>query len=224
MNISKIRISARSILCLKNFIRNRSTTTILEAETTKLSTLDDKEVTKHVSIAEGWWDEHGDLKALHSMNKLRIQLVRDGLLYTKTGDIENPNGPRPLNGVKILDVGCGGGILSEPLARIGAEVTGIDPGQKLIEIARSHAAEDPTVSGKIKYLCESVEDHANTNKEKYDAVVASEVIEHVTSKELFLESCSNVLKSLEKLIVTYQPVVIGEIKAIAEFSKSHARE
>lgn len=166
----------------------------MEPEPDKISTLEDKEVSKHVSLAEGWWDEEGDLKALHSMNKLRIQLVRDGLIFTKMADYKNPNGPRPLNGVKILDVGCGGGILSEPLARIGAEVTGIDPGQKLIDIARTHAAEDPTVSGKIKYVCESIEDHANSHKEKYDAVVASEVIEHVTSKEMFLESCSNVLK------------------------------
>ena len=176
------------------FLSSRSTTTILEEEQTKISTLDEKEITKHVSIADGWWNEHGDLKALHSMNKLRIQLVRDGLMYTKKADVENPNGPRPLNGVKILDVGCGGGILSEPLARIGADVTGIDPGQKLIDIAKTHAAEDPTVSGKIRYLCESIEDHANGHKEKYDAVVASEVIEHVASKEIFLESCANVLK------------------------------
>lgn len=166
----------------------------MEPEPAKISTLDEKEVVKHVNIADGWWDEHGDLKALHSMNKLRIQLVRDGLIYTKTADVENPTGPRPLHGVKILDVGCGGGILSEPLARIGADVTGIDPGQKLIDIARTHAAEDPTVSGKIKYICESIEDHANNNKEKYDAVVASEVIEHVSSKDAFMEACANVLK------------------------------
>lgn len=134
------------------------------------------------------------MSALHSMNKLRIQLVRDGLFVTKAIDNSLLNTPKPLTNMKILDVGCGGGILSEPLARIGANVTGIDPGTQVIDVARTHAAADPSILGKVQYFCQSIEDHSMENKEKYDAVVASEVIEHVTAKEQFLEACCSALK------------------------------
>lgn len=159
-----------------------------------MTTVEDHEVSKHAKLADVWWDENGEMKPLHSMNKLRVQLVRDGLFVTKMADSSLLNKPKPLTNMKILDVGCGGGILSEPLARIGADVTGIDPGTEVISVARSHALKDSSLAGKIHYFCESIEDHAVENKEKYDAVVASEVIEHVTAKEQFLESCSNVLK------------------------------
>lgn len=186
--------SSIDIMCSNFCLLLRSTTTAVQPDTTKVRTVDHDEVLKHMRLAEGWWDEQGDMKALHAMNKLRIQFVRDGMIFMNAVKQASIKTPRPLTGLKILDVGCGGGILSEPLARIGAEVTGIDPGQKLIDVAKCHAEEDPELSGKITYLCEDIIDHAVDNAEKYDAIVASEVIEHVPSKEKFIESCSAVLK------------------------------
>lgn len=118
------------------------------------------------------------------MNPLRVKFVRDGL--TNTGHkIINPT--RPLEGVKILDVGCGGGILSEPLARIGANVIGLDASKELISIAQEHAKLDKDLSTNLSYVNTSIEDFAEERKEEFDAIVASEILEHVIDKDLFLK-------------------------------------
>lgn len=150
-------------------------------------------------MSNDWWDPNGHLFLLHQFNRNRIQFVRDGL--ANTGIIKGDTN-LPLKGTKILDVGCGGGILSEPLARIGAEVTGIDTSLQLIDVAKKHALLDSDLLGKLNYVQTTVENFEKENKEKYDAVVASEVIEHVIDPQLFLKCCSAIVKPGGSLFIT----------------------
>lgn len=139
------------------------------------------------------------MRPLHSLNKVRVPLIRDGLISTgiiKTDYIQRPD---VLKGVKILDVGCGAGILSEPLARLNADVTGLDASDKLIEAASEHSKEE-TLS--VNYVCSTIEEHAEQNPEKYDAVVASEIIEHVPDQRAFLHACAKCLKVGGSIFVT----------------------
>lgn len=182
-----------SVICFS------STATYFETENPKV-TIDQDEVEKLSKMSSKWWNLDGEMRALHAMNKLRVQLVRDCLIYSKYGTLEGDRLAKPLDDLKIMDVGCGGGILSEPLARIGAKVTGLDASPELIEVAKNHLALDPTLAGNIEYVCGSVEEHAKEKPEYYDAVVASEVLEHVVQKDLFLESCANSLKVLKSRI------------------------
>ncbi|XP_046741948.1 ubiquinone biosynthesis O-methyltransferase, mitochondrial [Diprion similis] len=151
------------------------------------TTVDATDVERHSKISHNWWDTTGEMKALHSLNTLRIQFIRDGLANT---GITSMIPCLPLNNIKILDVGCGGGILSEPLARIGADVTGIDASSELIKTATEHAKLDINLSERLHYISTSIEEHSQSNHEKYDAVVTSEVLEHVADKELFLKCCT----------------------------------
>ncbi|XP_014601874.1 PREDICTED: ubiquinone biosynthesis O-methyltransferase, mitochondrial isoform X1 [Polistes canadensis] len=163
------------------------------------STIDPKEIEFFEKMSNDWWDPNGHLFLLHQFNRNRIQFVRDGL--ANTGIIKGDTN-LPLKGTKILDVGCGGGILSEPLARIGAEVTGIDTSLQLIDVAKKHALLDSDLLGKLNYVQTTVENFEKENKEKYDAVVASEVIEHVIDPQLFLKCCSAIVKPGGSLFIT----------------------
>lgn len=136
----------------------------------------------HSKLSNKWWDVNGELRALHAFNPLRVQFVRDGLANVGF-KVEYPY--LPLKGIKILDVGCGGGLLSEPLARIGADVTGIDASSELITVAKEHAALDSSLDGKLNYIETTIEDFVLDNKEAFNAIVGSEIIEHVNDKELF---------------------------------------
>ena len=139
------------------------------------------------------------MRALHSFNPLRIKLIRDGLANTGHQEIK-PS--KPLTGLNILDVGCGGGILSEPLARIGATVTGIDASKELISLANDHLKLDVSLSNNLKYINTTIEDYTKELKEKYHVVVASEILEHVIDHELFLKSCSEALLPNGSLFIT----------------------
>lgn len=150
----------------------------------KKSTVDLTDIDHFSKLHNKWWDVNGEIRPLHALNPLRIQLIRDGLANIGV-KIECPY--LPLEGIKILDVGCGGGLLSESLARIGADVTGIDASSELITAAKQHAVLDASLDGKLNYFQTIIEDFALNNKEAYNAVVASEVIEHVNNKELFLK-------------------------------------
>ena len=140
-------------------------------------------------------------KALHTMNKLRVPFVRDGLINAGTVKPQFVNTSEPLKGLTILDVGCGGGILCEPLARLGAKVTGIDATAELIVIAKEHVPKEPEFND-LLYLHTTVEEHAKTNLMSYDAVVASEVIEHVLDKPAFIKACINCLKPNGSIFIT----------------------
>ncbi|XP_078043030.1 ubiquinone biosynthesis protein COQ3, mitochondrial [Augochlora pura] len=180
-------------VCTGNVFRNRLTEEIEQLDksaTNKRSTVDLTTIEHHSKFSNKWWDLNGEMRALHTLNPLRVQFVRDGLANTGT-KVDTPC--LPLEGTKILDVGCGGGLLSEPLARIGAEVTGIDASAELIATAKEHALLDPNLDGKLNYIETVIEDFSVENKEKYNAVVASEVLEHVNDKELFLKCCINTI-------------------------------
>ncbi|KAJ1378993.1 Ubiquinone biosynthesis O-methyltransferase [Sesbania bispinosa] len=147
------------------------------------SSLNDNELAKFAAIAETWWDSEGPFKPLHVMNPTRLAFIRSALCRHFKKD---PYSTKPLEGLKIVDVGCGGGILSEPLARLGATVTGVDAVEKNIKIARLHADLDPTTST-IEYCCTTAEKLVEEGR-KYDAVMALEVIEHVADPAEFCKS------------------------------------
>ncbi|XP_074253782.1 ubiquinone biosynthesis O-methyltransferase, mitochondrial isoform X2 [Saimiri boliviensis] len=128
----------------------------------------------------------------------RIKNFRDNLLKT----IPNHQPGKPLSGMKILDVGCGGGLLTEPLGRLGASVIGIDPVDENIKTARCHKSFDPVLDKRIEYRVCSLEEIAEETAETFDAVVASEVVEHVIDLETFLQCCCQVLKPGGSLFIT----------------------
>jgi len=166
------------------------------------STVNMGEVDKFKAMASDWWNPYGVCKPLHSMNALRIPLIREGILQSGLSNAEHRETSTPLAGLKILDVGCGGGIVSEPLARIGASVVGIDACPENIEAARHHADLDPKLRSGLSYRCTTVEEHLETSPSSYDAVVASEVIEHVDNPQVFLRKCSQLLKPEGSIFLT----------------------
>uniref|UniRef100_A0A0B7A3G2 Ubiquinone biosynthesis O-methyltransferase, mitochondrial n=1 Tax=Arion vulgaris TaxID=1028688 RepID=A0A0B7A3G2_9EUPU len=165
----------------KNFQRLRPGTTI-----------DEDEVNKFSKLSALWWDEAGEFKALHSLNEMRIPLIRDVLVSLKT--IDQYDVTRPLEGFLVLDVGSGGGILSEPLARLGASVTGLEASEESIKIAQAHLIHDPAIQDKLQYVQCTVEELAESQAGKFDAVVASEVLEHVTDASLFVTCACKLVK------------------------------
>ncbi|XP_075001657.1 ubiquinone biosynthesis O-methyltransferase, mitochondrial isoform X3 [Calonectris borealis] len=162
------------------------------------SSVDSKEMKKFQLLAHKWWDEEGEYSALHSMNDIRVPFIRDTLLNMS----RNYHLGNPLSGVKILDVGCGGGLLSEPLGRLGALVTGIDPLEDNIRTADQHKSFDPVLAKRIQYKSSSLEEIVEECMETFDVIVASEVVEHVADLEMFIRCCSQVLKPEGSLFIT----------------------
>lgn len=146
--------------------------------------MDSKEIEHLSTFKNDWWDENGPLSDLHLYAPIRIKFVKDGLANTGFR-MQDP--ALPLKGVKIVDIGCGGGILAERLARIGAQVTGIDASAELINVAKEHVKLDPGISERMNYIQTTVEDFSRKEGESYDAVVASEILEHVAEPQLFLK-------------------------------------
>lgn len=118
------------------------------------------------------------------MNEKRVEFVREFLKDVGHCELDFQ---KPLQGLTILDVGCGGGILSEPLARLGATVMGLDVTEELINVAKAHAKLDTSLGNNLTYVCDSIENFCKKYPESYDVVIASEVIEHVADPSLFLE-------------------------------------
>lgn len=149
--------------------------------------LDPVEVERFERLAGEWWDVSGKLRPLHSQGPARLGFIRDALLR----HFERPaGGLRPLSGLNILDVGCGGGLVSEPLARLGGKVTGIDPTRDSIAVARKHAEGQGLT---IDYRTASVEELAAAG-EQFDAVVCMEVIEHVPDQPAFVRSLGQLVR------------------------------
>jgi len=171
-------------------------------------TLNEEEVNKFQNMTNQWWDPNGPAKGLHSMNDLRVPLVRDGLIHTHRVDPgATAAGAEPLAGLNILDVGCGGGLLTERLARMGAQVVGIDAAQASIDAAQAHLSNDQLLMGRIKYKLCTVEEYlaasdGGQSGKKFDAVVASEVIEHVSNPAMFVNTCSSLLSDGGSIFVT----------------------
>lgn len=146
-------------------------------------TVDADEIARFSAIAAEWWDPAGKFRPLHRLNPLRVGYVRDAACARLGRD---PLTPRPLAGLRVVDIGCGGGLLSEPLARLGAEVVGIDAAERNVKTAAAHAAESGTP---VDYRATTAEALAVAG-ERFDLVVSMEVIEHVADVDLFLASCA----------------------------------
>jgi ubiquinone biosynthesis O-methyltransferase len=161
--------------------------------TTKINTVDPTEIIYFKQFAAEWWDDKGRMKPLHSLNNIRVPLIRDRLI--KIG----ATGIHECNSLSVLDVGCGGGILVEALKIVGYNVTGLDANAELINVAKIHAK---SKNLSVNYECTTIEEHAAVNAQKYDVVVSSETIEHVTEKQQFLRSCIQCLKPGGSLFIT----------------------
>ena len=174
----------------------------------KNNTLDKKEIEKFSKIAEDWWNPTGKFKPLHKFNPIRIKYIKDNLV----NDFNLKNKKNPLDGIKILDIGCGGGLLSEPLARLGANVTGIDPINKNIEIAKHHLKKSKL---KINYHNSSPEKFQSKNK--YDVILNMEIVEHVENIDFFIKQSAKFLKksgimfvaTLNQTLKSYLFAIIG---------------
>lgn len=184
-------------------LHNRSLApTLLNANHSSQSSVDPESVKHLEKMASVWWNELGSMKPLHSMNSLRVPFIRDGLFSAGAANHNRKNTAKPLDGLRIVDVGCGGGLLSEPLARLGATVTGIDASLELIDVAKQHAESDLSLRGRLQYIHTLAETLAIEDEEKYDAVVSSEVIEHVQNKTYFIEQCVKLLKPKGSIFLT----------------------
>ena len=174
----------------------------------KNNTLDKKEIEKFSKIAEEWWNPAGKFKPLHKFNPIRIKYIKDNLI----NDFDLINKKKPLDGLKILDIGCGGGLLSEPMARLGARVTGIDPVKRNIEIAKHHLKRSKL---DIKYYNFSPEKFKSNNK--YDVILNMEIIEHVKNVDFFIKQSVKFLKksgimfiaTLNQTLKSYLLAIVG---------------
>ena len=145
------------------------------------------EVERFDALASTWWDPAGPMRALHRLNPLRLRFIRDEACGHFGLDAASPY---PFDGLSVLDVGCGAGLLSEPLARLGGSVTGLDPAVRNIEAARSHADEGGL---SIDYRTDPVETVA-AGRERFDLVVAMEVVEHVADPAAFVRTCADAVR------------------------------
>ena len=149
-----------------------------------MSSVNKIEIEKFSNMADEWWDPHGKFKPLHKFNPIRIKYIKENII--RQFKIKNKN--KPLSGINILDIGCGGGLLSEPMCRLGANVTGIDASTKNVKISKLHAKKDNL---KINYICSSPEKLKISKK--FDVILNMEIVEHVEDISFFLKSCSKLL-------------------------------
>ena len=174
----------------------------------KNNTINKKEIEKFSRIASEWWDPNGKFKPLHKFNPTRIQYIKENTI----NHYKVKSKSRPFKKLKILDIGCGGGLLSEPMSRLGAEVTGIDASEKNINIAKIHSLKKKL---NINYICSSPE-NLKTNK-KFDVILNMEIIEHVDDVSFFLKNCTKFLKknglmyiaTLNKTFKSYLFAIVG---------------
>ena len=174
-----------------------------------MSTINKDEINKFSRIADEWWDINGKFKPLHMFNPIRIEHIRDVALdYFKI----DKDKKLPFKDLKILDIGCGGGLISEPMNRLGAEVTGIDASDKNIQVAKLHAKKSNL---KITYLNTVPENLDCENK--FDIILNLEVVEHVENLDLYLSSCYKLLKkngimftaTINRTLTSYVKAIVG---------------
>ena len=166
------------------------------------------EIDKFSKLASEWWDPSGKFKPLHKFNPVRLDYIKKSI--TKHFKIKNSS--KPLKNVKILDIGCGGGLLCEPLSRLGAEVVGIDASEKNIKIAKTHAKKNNL---SVNYFCASPENFKT--KLKFDVILNMEIVEHVNDVNFFLKESSKFLKktglmfvaTLNKTLKSYVFAILG---------------
>jgi len=173
-----------------------------------MNSINKKEIEKFSKIAEEWWNPQGKFKPLHNFNPIRIKYIKDNIIK----DFNIKSSDRPFKNIKILDIGCGGGLLSEPMCRLGASVVGIDASKKNIEVARFHAKKSKL---KIDYKVASPE--KLKMKIKFDVILNMEIIEHVEDINFFIKESSKLLKkngvmfvaTLNKTLKSYAFAIIG---------------
>tara|TARA_Y100001970_G_scaffold200095_1_gene243350 strand:- start:380 stop:1102 length:723 start_codon:yes stop_codon:yes gene_type:complete len=173
-----------------------------------MSTINKKEIEKFSKIAAEWWDPNGKFKPLHNFNPIRIKYIRDNIV--KKFNLKSSN--KPLKNISILDIGCGGGLLSEPMSRMGAKVVGIDASKKNINVAKYHAKKSKL---NINYIC-SYPENLKKNK-KFDVILNMEIVEHVEDLKLFIKETSKLLKkdglmfvaTLNKTLKSYIFAIVG---------------
>ena len=174
----------------------------------KSSTINKKEIDKFSKIAEDWWNPEGKFKPLHQFNPERIKYIRDNTVK----HFKLTNKDKPFKNLNILDIGCGGGLLSEPMSRLGGNVTGIDASEKNIISAKIHAKQNNL---NISYFCNSPENF-KSNK-KFDLVLNMEIVEHVEDVNFFIKKSSELLKknglmfvaTLNRTLKSYIFAIIG---------------
>ena len=171
-------------------------------------TINKKEIDKFSKLATEWWDPYGKFKPLHKFNPIRLDYIKKSIIKK----LKKVNTYNSLKKIKILDIGCGGGLLCEPLSKLGAQVVGIDASEKNIKIAKVHAKKNNL---RINYYCASPENFIS--KEKFDVVLNMEIIEHVQNVNLFLKESSKFLKkdgimfiaTLNKTLKSYLFAILG---------------
>ena len=174
----------------------------------KNSTINNKEIEKFSKIAKEWWNPKGKFKPLHKFNPIRIKYIKENIV----SDFKIKNKYKPLNGLKVLDIGCGGGLLSEPMARLGAKVVGIDASSQNIKVAKYHLNKSKL---NIKYINASPENLKI--KEKFDIILNMEIVEHVEDVNFFIKESSKFLKksgtmfiaTLNQTLKSYVFAIIG---------------
>ena len=174
-----------------------------------MTTINKEEIQKFSELADEWWDVNGKFKPLHMFNPIRIEYILDEI--TKHFKLDTKK-KLLLKDLEILDIGCGGGLISEPMARLGGNVTGIDASEKNIKIASLHSKKSNL---KINYLKKSPEQLKE--KEKFDIILNLEIIEHVDNLDLYLQSCYNLLKknglmftaTINRTLTSYIKAIIG---------------
>ncbi len=173
-----------------------------------MSSVLQKEIQRFSQNAPQWWDESGPFAPLHKMNPVRLRYIRDQICRHFSLDEKKI---KALTNMNIIDIGCGGGLICEPLSRIGAKVTGLDADPVAIETASAHAKDQGL---KIAYLNESAENH----KKQYDVVLALEIIEHVNDPQTFVKTCADLCKPGGLIIFstlnrTFKSMLLGKYAA-----------
>ncbi|XP_053670864.1 ubiquinone biosynthesis O-methyltransferase-like [Anopheles nili] len=162
----------------------------------------EEEIATFDQLSAHWWEPKGPMVLLHNLNKLRVPMVVEGLIKAGKLDRKQRYTTDALKGFTILDVGCGGGIYTEALAKLHATVVGIDPARHLIEVARAHSEQQSDIKDRCQYHMKSLEEYWESAKGKYDVVVLSETIEHVEDKSTLLKHISAVLKPGGSIFIT----------------------
>ena len=174
-----------------------------------MTTVNKEEIQKFSNLANEWWDVNGKFKPLHMFNPVRIEYILEEI---SKHFAKNKNSKDVLKNLEILDIGCGGGLISEPMARLGANVTGIDASEKNINVAKIHSKKSHL---KINYQNKSPEQLKE--KEKFDIILNLEVVEHIEDLDLYIESCHSLLKknglmftaTINRKLMSYIKAIIG---------------